>query len=172
LLNEKKRFSRQKTAMNSSMHLDNSMRHNGHRVVDESRRLKILRAPHPLYSPDVSPCDFWMFGDFEGKLKDRDLQGPEKVSWHIMNCARTSLFRSFKWYLNYGAIGCAGSLNMTERPFANGIFTIRLLPGPAKMRVRSHCFSVTLYIAVPLLTPAHGRPMSGDCDRFKLASKD
>jgi hypothetical protein len=72
-LNEKKRFSRQKTAINFSVHMDNSMCHNGHRVVDGFRLLKILRAPHPPYSPDISPYDFWMFGDFKGKLKDRHL---------------------------------------------------------------------------------------------------
>jgi hypothetical protein len=52
---------------------------NGHGVVDESRRLKILRAPHPSYSPDISPCDFWIFGDFKRKLKDRHRQGREEI---------------------------------------------------------------------------------------------
>jgi histone-lysine N-methyltransferase SETMAR len=62
--------------------MDNSMRHNGHQVVDELRRLKILRAPHPPYSPDISPCDFWMFVDFvdlKRKLRDCHLQGPEEI---------------------------------------------------------------------------------------------
>jgi hypothetical protein len=79
LLNEKKRISGQKTAIQFSWHIDNSMCHNGHRVVDELRRLKILRAPHPPYSPDISPCDFWMFGDFKHKLKDRHPQCPEEI---------------------------------------------------------------------------------------------
>jgi hypothetical protein len=39
----------------------NSVCHNGHRVIDELRRLKISRAPHPLYSPDISPYDVWVF---------------------------------------------------------------------------------------------------------------
>jgi hypothetical protein len=74
-LNEKKRFSRQRTAIKCSGPRGNSMCRNGHRVADELRRLKILRVPHPSSSPDISPCDFWMFGDFKGKLKDRHLQG-------------------------------------------------------------------------------------------------
>jgi hypothetical protein len=40
-------------------------------VVDKSRRLKILSAPHPPY--------FWIFGDFKGKLKDRHLQNPNRL---------------------------------------------------------------------------------------------
>jgi hypothetical protein len=50
--------SRQKTAITFSVHMDNSMCDNDHRVVDELRRLKILRTVHPLYSPEISPCDF------------------------------------------------------------------------------------------------------------------
>jgi hypothetical protein len=78
-VNEKKRFSHQKTAINLSVQMDNSICHNGHRVVDELRRLKILRAPHPLYSSDISPCDVWIFGDFKAKLKDSHLQGVEEI---------------------------------------------------------------------------------------------
>jgi hypothetical protein len=55
LLNEKKRFSRQKTSIKISVHMYNSMCHNGHRVVDELHRLKIFRAPHPPYPPHISP---------------------------------------------------------------------------------------------------------------------
>jgi hypothetical protein len=79
LLNEKKRLSRQKIATNFSLHMNNSMCHNMHRIVDELRRLKILRVTHPPYSQDISSCNFWMFGDFEGKLKDRHLPGLEEI---------------------------------------------------------------------------------------------
>jgi hypothetical protein len=79
LLNERNRFSRQKTAINFSLHMGNSMRHNGHRVVNELRRLKILRAPHTPYSSGINPCDFWTFGNLKEKLKNRDLQGPEEI---------------------------------------------------------------------------------------------
>jgi hypothetical protein len=48
--------------------------------------------------------------------------------------------RSFKWYLNHGAIDCAGSLNMMENPFVNDIFTNRLFHGQVRIGVRSHYF--------------------------------
>jgi hypothetical protein len=47
--------------------------------IDELRRLKILRAPHPRYSPNINPCDFWMLGDFKEKLKDPRLQDPDEI---------------------------------------------------------------------------------------------
>jgi hypothetical protein len=35
---------------------------NGLKVTDEHNNLKLGRVPHPPYSPDPSPCDFWLFG--------------------------------------------------------------------------------------------------------------
>jgi hypothetical protein len=61
------------------MQMDNSMCHNGHRVIDELGRLKILRVPHPPYSRDISPSDFWIFGDVKGNLKDLYLQDVEEI---------------------------------------------------------------------------------------------
>jgi hypothetical protein len=79
LLNEKKSFSRQKTAINFSVQMDDSICHNGIGVVDELHPLMILKALHPPCSPNISPCDFWIFGDFKGKLTDRHLQGPKEI---------------------------------------------------------------------------------------------
>jgi hypothetical protein len=62
-----------------SVHMDNSMCRNGHRVINELRCLKIPRVPHPPYSSNISPCDFWMFGDFKGKPKDHHLHGLEEI---------------------------------------------------------------------------------------------
>jgi hypothetical protein len=59
--------------------MDNSIYENGHRVVDELRRLKILRTSHPIDSPDISPRDFWIVGDFKRKLNDCHLHGPEEI---------------------------------------------------------------------------------------------
>jgi hypothetical protein len=78
LLNEKKCFTPEDRNQ-IVVHMDNSMCHNEHRVVNELRHLKILRVPHPPDSPDISLCHFWMFRDFKGKLTDCDLQGPEEI---------------------------------------------------------------------------------------------
>jgi hypothetical protein len=79
LLNEKKRFSGPKTAINFPVHMDNSTCYNEHQVVDELRRLKIFRAPRPRYSRDISSFDFGMLGYFKEKVKDRHMQGPEEI---------------------------------------------------------------------------------------------
>jgi hypothetical protein len=39
----------------------------------------IERAPHPLHSPDISTCDFWLFGMLEHKMKDRQFQSQQAI---------------------------------------------------------------------------------------------
>jgi hypothetical protein len=33
--------------------------------------LGIRRLPHPPYSPDLAPCDFWLFGYLKNSLEGR-----------------------------------------------------------------------------------------------------
>jgi hypothetical protein len=47
-----------KIAINSSVNMENWMCHDGYRVVDDSRPLKILRALHPPDSSGINPYDF------------------------------------------------------------------------------------------------------------------
>jgi hypothetical protein len=59
---EKRRISRRKGLPNFSVHMDNSMCHNGAKITEKPAKRHIARAPHSLYSPDLSLCDFWLFG--------------------------------------------------------------------------------------------------------------
>jgi histone-lysine N-methyltransferase SETMAR len=45
----------------------------------EFDRRRLGRAEHPPYSPDLSPCDFWLFGTLKEKLKDRQLHGVQSL---------------------------------------------------------------------------------------------
>jgi histone-lysine N-methyltransferase SETMAR len=40
---------------------------------------RLGRAEHPPYSPDLSPCDFWLFEFLKEKLKDRQLPGVQSL---------------------------------------------------------------------------------------------
>jgi hypothetical protein len=48
------------------LHLDNAPTH---RADDDFNRLGIRRLPHPHYSTDLAPCDFWLFGNLKTKLE-------------------------------------------------------------------------------------------------------
>jgi hypothetical protein len=52
--------------------------------------------------------------------------------------------RSFKSYLNHGAIGCDESLNMTESSLVNNICPNRLFHVQGKTEACAHWFSATL----------------------------
>jgi histone-lysine N-methyltransferase SETMAR len=44
------------------VHMDNSMCHNRSKVASKFDKHHIARLPHPPYSRNLSPCDFWLFG--------------------------------------------------------------------------------------------------------------
>jgi hypothetical protein len=39
----------------------------------------ILHVPHPLYSPDLAPSDFWSFGFVKTSLVGKKLDAPENL---------------------------------------------------------------------------------------------
>ena len=47
-------------------HEDNALVHNSILVADYLTKMGIKTVPHPPYSPDLAPCDFWLFP----KLRD------------------------------------------------------------------------------------------------------
>jgi hypothetical protein len=41
-------------------------------------------SPHPAYSPDISPSDFWLFGFLKEKLKEQELMTSDGIIEAIM----------------------------------------------------------------------------------------
>ena len=69
----RKRFCRKKPVLFKSgqwhFHKDNAPVHNSIFVTDYLRKLGIKTIPHPPYSPDLAPCDFWLFPKLKEKLR-------------------------------------------------------------------------------------------------------
>jgi hypothetical protein len=78
LLNGKMRNRRRNRAGPFFVHLDNSMCHNARKITEEISDAKLERLPHPAHSPDLSPCDFWLFGMLKEKIKYRAFQMVEE----------------------------------------------------------------------------------------------
>jgi transposase len=68
---EKAWFATRKGLLSFIVHIDNSMSHYGAKIAEKLGKKHIARAPHPPYSPDLSPCDFWLFGILKDKIKER-----------------------------------------------------------------------------------------------------
>ena len=69
---------------------DNAPVHNSILVTDYLTKMGIKTVPQPPYSPDLGPCDFWLFP----KLRDNigDERGCDEGKWH-------SHTRGFRWGL-------------------------------------------------------------------------
>jgi hypothetical protein len=78
------------------VHMDNSMSHNATKITEKMSWKGLGRAPHPVYSPDISPCDFWAFGTIEGMIGDRHLQGLEAILRAIQEAWSHFLFEDFQ----------------------------------------------------------------------------
>jgi hypothetical protein len=59
--------------------MDYSKSHDGVKIQGKFDIKGLVRAPHPLYSPDLSPCDFWFFGMAKGKMKDREFHTVQEI---------------------------------------------------------------------------------------------
>ena len=66
----RKRFRRKRPALFKSgqwrFHQDNAPVHNSILVIDYLTKMGIKTVPHPPYSPDLAPCDFWLFPKLRG----------------------------------------------------------------------------------------------------------
>jgi histone-lysine N-methyltransferase SETMAR len=76
---EELRFRRHHPRGPFSMQMDNSRCHNGRMATAEFNRRRLGRAEHPPYSPDLSPCDFWLFGFLKENLKDCQFRAVQSV---------------------------------------------------------------------------------------------
>lgn len=77
--NANRRFLRKEKCLNFRIHMDNSKCHNGSKVTQFLADKKINRIPHPPYSPDMSPCDFWFFGRSKKLLEDVEITDSEML---------------------------------------------------------------------------------------------
>ena len=68
----RKRFGRKRPALFKScqwhFQQDNAPVHNSIFVTDYLTKIGIKTVPQPPYSPDVAPCDFWLFPNLKEKL--------------------------------------------------------------------------------------------------------
>jgi hypothetical protein len=58
LYSEKRRIARHKDFPSFSVHMDNSICHNGAKITEKLEKRHIVQAPHPVYSSYFSPYDF------------------------------------------------------------------------------------------------------------------
>jgi hypothetical protein len=76
---EKLRYRRKNPGQGFFLNMDYSKCHKAKKITGKLQQKHIRRAPHPLYGPDLSPCDFWFFDIFKQKIKDREFCPAQEI---------------------------------------------------------------------------------------------
>jgi hypothetical protein len=53
------------------LHVDNAKPHTSKMSIETIEALSIILVPQPLYSPDLAPCDSFLFGYLKQRLEGK-----------------------------------------------------------------------------------------------------
>ena len=62
-----------------TLHYDNARPHTARKVTRFLEENHMKKAPHPPYSPDIAPCDFFLFGYIKDKLKGESFESVDSL---------------------------------------------------------------------------------------------
>ena len=84
----RKRFRQKRPALFKTgqwhFHQDNAPVHNSILVTDYLTKMGIKTVPHPPYSPDLAPCDLWLFPKLKEKLRGCHYETIEEMKEAVM----------------------------------------------------------------------------------------
>jgi hypothetical protein len=84
LKREKMRYKGRKQGGTFYVHMRHSKSQNGAKIQTKFDTKGLVRSPHPPYSPDLSPCDFWFLGMAKGEMKDREFHTVQDIRSQLM----------------------------------------------------------------------------------------
>jgi hypothetical protein len=67
------------------IHLGNCKGHNSGRTTRQFQDFQVTRLPHPPDYPDISPCDFWLFGWSKDQMRGHEFHGADEVRSFRLN---------------------------------------------------------------------------------------
>jgi hypothetical protein len=73
-----------KTDRKLIVHSDNARPHTAKKALDFFEQNRMERAPHPPYSPDLAPCDFYRFGYVKGLLAGSEFADRTELEQAVM----------------------------------------------------------------------------------------
>ena len=66
-------------AHNWQLHQDNATAHSAHLIQAYLAKNNTPPVRHPPYSPDMAPCDFWLFPELKTTLKGKSFESREEI---------------------------------------------------------------------------------------------
>jgi hypothetical protein len=68
-----------------TIHMDNAKPHNANVTNQFFEDNRMKRLPHPAYSPDIAPSDFYLFGNVKRKLEGLAAETPEELFDNVIS---------------------------------------------------------------------------------------
>lgn len=66
---------------NFNVHFDNAREHKAKYINEHLNKSYLTLLPHPPYWPDLSPCDFGLFGMAKDSFQGRSFDSEKMSSW-------------------------------------------------------------------------------------------
>jgi len=63
----------------TKLHWDNARPHTAHQTLEHLAAKGVISLPHPPYSPDISPSDFFLFGYLKHMIEGRNFSSGEEL---------------------------------------------------------------------------------------------
>ena len=76
------------------LHMDNARPHTSRQTSDFIAQTKVKTLSHPPYSPDLAPCDFFLFPKLKDLLKGKTYSSDEELT-EALESALATFNRSF-----------------------------------------------------------------------------
>jgi histone-lysine N-methyltransferase SETMAR len=89
----------------SHVHADNARLHTAKKITEFFAGNGMKRASHPPYSPDLGPCDFYLFGLIKGALVGASFEEPD----HLLQ-ATDAIFGPLKSHIETHVSGVDGQI--------------------------------------------------------------
>jgi hypothetical protein len=67
------------------LHFDNASRHTARSIIKDMNRNHLVQGPHPSFSPNLSPSDFYLFGKVKTALMGVTLKDESQLFQCVMN---------------------------------------------------------------------------------------
>jgi hypothetical protein len=105
--------SRRRTLKRIVIHLDNARPNNSKKSNECLTEFRARRVPHPAYSPDFAPSDFFLFGTVNAKLQNYEIHSREdpilairtvfgQISKETLISVYVSWMKKLKWVIKNG----------------------------------------------------------------------
>ena len=108
-------------------HQDNTPVHNSILVSDYLAKMGIKIVLHPPYSPDLTPCDFWLFPKLRGCCYETIEEMKEAVTKVIDTLAQEDFHGSFRKLLErYNKYIAAGGYSFKEDKIFMCVLSIKV----------------------------------------------